>query len=173
MNEYYELWADVRGYEGVYQVSNTGKVRRMWRQQALNEIMQKNKKGSEYKRVCLCIHGKKKEYSVHRLVAEAFIPNPNYYPQINHIDGKKGNNRADNLEWCSPKQNTQHAIKTGLRNYNGDKNPFSRLTEDQVREIRKLYAEGNYTYKQLGEMFNIHFSTVGYIIQRIRWAHVS
>lgn len=92
-----------------YEVSNLGRVRN---KKGLLLKPQKTEKG--YLRVDLSKDGKTKHYKVHRLVASAFIPNKNNLPQINHKDENKQNNRVDNLEWCTHKENTQHAFKTGL-----------------------------------------------------------
>lgn len=73
-----------------------------------------------YKTIVLTKNGTRKSYTVHRLVAMAFIDNPDNKPQVNHIDGNKLNNKADNLEWCSNKENQIHKWKTGLVNYNRD-----------------------------------------------------
>lgn len=77
------------------------------------KIIKQANNGNKYKTVSLSINGKKKTKSVHKLVAEAFILNPNNYPCINHIDGNKKNNKADNLEWCTYKYNTSEAIRLG------------------------------------------------------------
>lgn len=114
-----EDWKDIKNYEGLYQVSNLGNVRRM---KFINNIIKKNKiysisKGknnSGYLKVSLYKDNKMKNKLVHRLVAEAFIPNPNNLPQVNHIDGNKLNNNVSNLEWCSQSQNMKHAYKLGL-----------------------------------------------------------
>ena len=73
---------------------------------------------------------------LHRLVAEAFVPNPQNLPQVNHIDGNRLNNAASNLEWCSASANVQHAYTTGLKTNTGEVNPISILTEQDVRNIR-------------------------------------
>lgn len=101
-----ELWNDIIGFDGLYQVSNFGKVKSYKRKNktVLKESL--SKKG--YKRVILYKNNKQFYYSVHRLVATAFIPNPENKPHINHKDGNKLNNRVENLEWCNAKENVLH-----------------------------------------------------------------
>lgn len=96
-----EIWEKIIGYEN-YQVSNLGRVKKID-----GYILRSNGK-SEYKRVCLFKDKNMKSFAIHRLVAEAFIPNPNNLPQVNHIDHNKYNNRVDNLEWCNAKYNANH-----------------------------------------------------------------
>ena len=100
-------------------------------------------------------------YCVHRLVAMAFIPNPKGLPQVNHKDGNKANNVVSNLEWASGSENVIHAHLNGL---SADKLSFS-----QVKEIRRKYATGTYTYKQLGDEYGVTFSNIGYIIRKGSW----
>ena len=113
-----EIWKDIEGYEGKYQVSNCGNVR---------SLMYHNTKGIKrisllkpatdnrgYFRCALSKNNILKTYKVHRLVAQAFIPNPNNYPQINHLDGNKKNNNAENLEWCTNSVNQIHAYSHNL-----------------------------------------------------------
>jgi hypothetical protein len=102
-----EIWKDVPGYAGQYQVSNTGKVRNAKRGRELKPHTQ----GSGYKQTMLSVNGKRSHPLVHRLVAAAFIPNPENKPQINHKNGNKSDNRADNLEWCTMSENLQHRHK--------------------------------------------------------------
>ena len=73
-----------------------------------NKSLRSHDNGHGYKTVCLCIDGKPKHYYVHRLVASAFVENPNDYPEVNHIDEDRGNNRAENLEWCTSKYNKNY-----------------------------------------------------------------
>lgn len=95
-----EMWKPVQGYENLYEVSNLGRVRKkVWQ-----EIKGGDFNGG-YRRLCLHKDGKQKSVFVHRLVAEAFIPNPNGYPIINHKDECPSNNHVDNLEWCDQKHN--------------------------------------------------------------------
>ena len=117
MRELVEVWKSIMGYEGLYEVSNLGRVRSLDR-----EIVRYNgthiKRGkmkaicnisNGYKGVNLCKDGKQKTHKVHRLVAQAFLPNPNNLPQVNHKDEDKTNNRVDNLEWCNNEYNINYS----------------------------------------------------------------
>lgn len=116
-----EIWKDVKGYKGVYQVSNLGRVKSLKRkaktwfgERIVPEhllSLKPNKQG--YVRVLLCNRNK---YNVHRLVAEAFIPNINGKPFINHINNNPNDNRVENLEWCTQKENIKHCIICGRKN---------------------------------------------------------
>ena len=98
-----EIWKDIDGYEGRYIISNYGNIKS--KKTNKNVYFSNSKK---YKRVLLSKDGKAKGYSVHRLVAQNFIPNPNNYPCVNHLDCDGRNNRVDNLEWCTYKENNNH-----------------------------------------------------------------
>ena len=110
-----EIWRPVEGTDGRYEVSNTGKVRSLnYKRTGKTEELRPAADGKGYLRTVLFYNGKNKTVKVHRLVAEAFIPNPENKPQVNHIDGNKTNNSVDNLEWSSNIDNAHHAIKNGL-----------------------------------------------------------
>ena len=104
-----ELWVDIYGFDGKYQISNFGRVRSLTRS---DYKQQTNWKG--YKIVTLFGDGFRKTIGVHRLVALHFIPNPGQLDQVNHKDGDKKNNRVENLEWCTNRENQRHAVKMGL-----------------------------------------------------------
>lgn len=87
-----------------------------------------------------------KEYLIHRLVASTFIPNPLNLPQVNHKDGNKLNNFVGNLEWCTPLENTTHAVNTNLRDTLGENNPASVLTEDIALDIKNMKSK-NMSFK--------------------------
>lgn len=99
-----ELWKDICGYEGLYMISNLGNIKSIKKDALLKPIQNNN----GYSRVSLYKNGKYKAFSVHRLVAEAFIPNPGALPQVNHKDEDKSNNKVDNLEWCTAKYNSNY-----------------------------------------------------------------
>lgn len=94
-----EVWKDIKGYEGVYMVSNWGRVKSL--KYGKEKVIKPRKAGIGYLQVVLFKNGKGKSYFVHRLVAQAFIPNPDNLPIINHKDEKPSNNNVDNLEWCN------------------------------------------------------------------------
>ena len=137
-----EAWLPVVGYEGLYEVSNKGRVRTKERTILRSSIhgvgMPRTYKAkvkppiqnrTGYLKVNLCKDGNHKQHLIHQLVAQAFIPNPNGYKCINHIDCNRTNNRVENLEWCTPKMNSQHAVKMGR--YDG-------LVERQLASMPKV-----------------------------------
>ena len=105
-----EVWKDIIGYETLYKVSNFGRFKSIRNNIFLKPYIQQN----GYSRVSLSKNGKIKYYNIHRLVAEAFIPNPNNYPVINHVDGNKNNNNVGNLEFCTYLHNNKEARRLGL-----------------------------------------------------------
>lgn len=116
-----EIWKDINGYESIYQVSNLGNIRCLHFGNKNSNVI-KNLKASfnnaGYLKIELHKDGKRKMFYVHRIVANAFIPNPNNLPQINHIDGDKTNNKISNLEWVTSKENINHAISNNLATMN-------------------------------------------------------
>lgn len=142
-----EIWKDIKGYEGLYQVSNLGRIKSLKKSYLVNDPKQnrtyiKNNK-EIIKKIFLDNKGYyittiyRNRFRVHRLVAEAFIPNPNNYPVVNHIDGNKQNNHVDNLEWCSYKDNSIHAYKNNLLNLE----PSIRATS---KKVNMYDLNGNY-----------------------------
>ncbi|HSH25866.1 MAG TPA: NUMOD4 domain-containing protein [Massilibacterium sp.] len=125
-----EEWKDVIDYEGLYQVSNTGKVRTVSRmikhsrgglRKHKQIILKQRIMPNGYHRIeVINKQGERKGVYVHRWVAQSFVKNPGDKQEVNHIDGNKSNNNANNLEWCTPKENSEHARNTGLNN-NGNK----------------------------------------------------
>lgn len=144
-----ELWKDIGGFEGYYQVSTCGNVRSLTRFDGIRE--RKGQpiapvlKHNGYLQVGLRKHGKRKYVGVHRLVAEAFIPNPQNKPQVNHIDCDKQNNNVSNLEWATSRENLNHAHKHNLvKPRKGKTHPFygkygesSRSAKPVIRYNRK------------------------------------
>lgn len=177
-----EIWKDVIGFEGMYQVSSMGNVRSLDRKVKHNYSGWANRKGQEikkrpdkdgYLKVNLKVKQKGKSSIVHRLVASAFIPNAENKPQVNHKNGIKNDNRIENLEWCTTFENRQHAYDTGLQHSftrQGELNNFNKLKEQQVREIRILHdKKKGFTYKKLGEIYNVSEGAIGNIIKNKTW----
>ena len=111
------IWKDVKGYEGLYKVNQHGDVMSNARRgnRYGTHIMKPQDDGHGYRQLCLSKNGKQKSVRIHRLVAEAFVPNPNGYTEVNHIDEDRWNCDASNLEWCSRKYNVFLLRDTGTR----------------------------------------------------------
>ena len=139
-----EVWKDILGYEGVYQVSNHGRIRSLDRYVGRRffpgKIFSLNPNRYGYVRVDLRYRGKSKSSAVHRLVAEAFLDNPNGLPQINHKDENKSNNHVDNLEWCTAEYNINYGHRTEKMSHGNHFN--AKVTQEQVDQIRAEYQKG-------------------------------
>lgn len=138
-----EIWKDIIGYEGLYQVSNLGNVRKI-----SPKLL--GKSGKRYLKVVLVKDHKSHFVDVHRLVAQAFIPNINNNITVNHINGNKKDNRVENLEWCDSSYNLSHAYENGLRTNNHK----VAKTKDGIifatyRSIQKAAEENHIEYSKL------------------------
>lgn len=176
-----EMWKGVVGFENYYQVSNIGRVRSLDR-----TIIGKN--NSTYKRkgrilkfktdrdgyYALGLHsdGRIKHTTVHRLVAQAYIPNPENKNTVNHEDGDKTNNNVNNLSWMTMCENNQHAYRTGLKNNTGVHHPLSILSEKDVIMIRLLYKTGIYSQRALSRIFKTSKSNISLIVLRQTWSRL-
>jgi DNA-binding NarL/FixJ family response regulator len=124
-----------------------------------------------YPTIAICVARRRKKFTVHRLVAEAFCEG--YSPEltVNHINGVKTDNRAENLEWVSLAKNTQLQWDTGLVNLRGDNHPSRKLSARKVRIIRRLLSLGA-TKNEIAELASVSFATVSLISQGKRWQSV-
>ena len=154
-----EIWkeTEISGYF----VSNLGRIKGR-----SGKIMKQRINKEGYYMLCLKPNGrngKVKGVKIHILVAKAFIINPENKPQVNHIDGNKLNNNVSNLEWCTSKENMQHAFKNNLVTiYKGENNIQSKLTNKQVKWIRKNYIprDKEFGTRGLGRKFNVAHNTI-------------
>ena len=161
---------DVKNYEGLYFVNEFGDVfsyPKKTRKGIRKLLLNNHKQG--YLLVDLCKDGKVKKYSVHRLVANAFIENIENKEQVNHINGNKQDNRLENLEWATRSENQKHSIKTGLRSAKGEKNSQSKLTEIEVLKI----LNDKRIYKEISKDFKISIYTISDIKRGHTWNHIT
>lgn len=163
-----EMWKDIEGYENRYIVSSFGKVKSMLSNKILSESTDSNGR----KGVALYIDKyNKKTYRIHRLVAKAFIPNPENKPQVNHIDSNPSNNKVDNLEWCTISENMKHAYKYGNKE-TGENHLNTTLSEVDVLEIRAFYPFGCFTQKEIAEAYSVDSSTISNIVNNKTWIYL-
>lgn len=184
-----EVWKPVKEYEGIYDVSNKGRVRSYhWigkpgKLSTVPRVLNLITTG-RYPRIVLVKGDNKTHTRVHQLVAKAFIPNPEDKATVNHIDGDKHNNCVENLEWATQSENNYHKYRTGLDSVSdrhrkimsecrlGEKHPNTTFKERDIIKIRKLYSTGDYTQREIGDMYNVCNGTIGCIIRRETWGHV-
>lgn len=168
-----EVWENVVGYEGLYQVSNLGRIKSLERKITREKngfwiqperILKNTVEVNGYEAVSLYKNGKVKRLKVHRIVSQSFLENFNNKPCVNHKNGIKTDNRVQNLEWVTSSENTIHAFKNGLlKPLRGSFNGSSKLTLDQVNQIREMINE-NCKIMLIMETFSISRTQV----QRIR-----
>lgn len=162
-----EIW---KPYIYNYAVSNLGRIKN----QVTGHILKPhaNKKGYYVYVVSCGSRDKKIAIRIHVAVAKLFIENPDNLPEVNHIDGDKSNNAVSNLEWCSSKENTRHAIKKGLRVAAKGESCFTaKLTSDDVEYIRKVYIprDQDYGLRALGRKFGVYHTTIEDIVKEECW----
>lgn len=168
-----EVWKNIQGYEGLYQVSNLGRIMRVSWGNRISKILKQSKKKNGYFAIQLTKNLIDKTFSVHRLVAIAFKRNTDNLPQVNHIDGIKIHNYDSNLEWVTKSGNKIHALNLGLVNIpKGEGHHAAKLTEEQVKKIRDKYKRLIYTSTMLAKEYNVSYGTVLAIVKKQRWAHI-
>ncbi|MEY3419854.1 MAG: hypothetical protein RIR48_134 [Bacteroidota bacterium] len=176
-----EVWKDVIGYEGYYQVSNLGRIKSLERKRIglkdqkiriYKELILKQKLNIHgYFEVCLYLKNSSKYHKSHRIICQAFLPNPENKPQVNHKNGVKTDNRLENLEWATSSENTKHSFDNGFQKPSlGEKNGHSILNEKDVLMIRS--GQLKMTQRQMASFFNVKPSTINCIIKRRNWKHI-
>ena len=161
-----EIWARIEGYEEHYQISNYGRVKSF--KNGKEQILRPLWTPRGYLKFSLCLNGKHRNFSVHVLVANAFIPNPDNLPEINHLDGNKFNCHVSNLELSTRSGNNKHAFKTGLnKQKKGGDNPKAKLTNEEAVWCRKVYKphDKKFGLKALAKNFGVNVRNMYNIIQ--------
>lgn len=175
-----EIWKDIKGFENLYQISNYGNIRSLDKKArckngyriSKGKILKTYISNKGYKRINLLKNRKIKTFPIHRLVALAFLDNPNNKEQVNHINGIKTDNRVENLEWVTCKENIKHSIRSGLTNYQY-KNKKLIVIFDSIKQAsemlnidrNKIYTRVNngkdykgIYFKKIGDDFNERYN---------------
>lgn len=168
-------WAYINGFEGLYIVSDQGQVMSLPRSGSGGREYEKILSGgicSGYLALTLCNKGKSKRVQIHRMVAEAFLPNIEGKLQVNHINGVKTDNRLENLEWVTPSENILHGLSLGIMNTaKGEQKKNSKFKNSEVSEIKIMLREG-VLGTVIANKFGVHKSIIYSIKSGKTWKHV-
>ena len=168
-----EIFVDIKGYEGLYQISNFGRVKSLERHDRFNrhildKILYLKKHRCGYHQVFLSKNGAYKYPYVHRLVALHFIPIEIDRKFVNHKDGNKTNNHVGNLEWCTRSENMIHAVASDC-DYQEKR---GKLKKEQVREILILLKESNKSQREIGLFYGVSQTQISRIKRGMRWSNI-
>jgi hypothetical protein len=173
-----EIWSDVAGFEGAYQVSSLGRVRSLDRiaqskdgrsRRLKGKVLSANPATTGYPSCSLSLAGLVQVVAVHRIVCEAFHGQPSTRRnEVGHRDGDRTNNRADNLRWVSPHENRQDMMSHGTWN-RGDRSRAAKLNDTAVRQIR---ADTQSTNAALARQFGVSASVISSVRRHLKWKHV-
>lgn len=166
-----EIFLPIKGFEPRFKISNHGRLLSINGKYGGEKILSPHIGQQGYYITTLRMKPLKLKIRIHTLVAEHFI---SAKPEgqrmtVNHIDGNKLNNYFENLEWIEAKENCLHAVRIGLHNIKGENHPNAKLTEREIKEIRRLAATGDYYHREIGEMFKTSRKQIGDIINRKNW----
>ena len=175
-----EKWKFIKGFDKNYQVSSYGKIKTMnrpvYRKSGKIHYIVKEKilkcylSTSGYIATSLRLNDKETKLYIHRIVASHFVPEIFGKTHVNHKDGNKLNNNADNLEWVTPKENIEHAIRSGLLNNKGHNHGLSKLTDREILFIRNDYP--SLSNKEVALIYSIHYMHVSKIRNNKTWKHI-
>lgn len=170
-----EQWRPITGYEGYYEVSDQGRVRRIKRgpRTWIGRILQPRKTQKGYYHVCLYKEGVSRNHYVHRLVLTAFNGKPKSGQEGNHLNGIKNDNRLEKLEWVTKSENELHKFHIlGVQAAKGKQHYMAKLTNKDIPVIRRLLAEGKLLQKEIAKRFRVTQTTISYIKRGKNWAHI-
>ena len=184
-----EVWRDVFGWEGIYEISSRGRVKRIKRRVTHKnqvtdfsmvypaKILKAHPDSRGYPQVSLngISEGKSKRVArVHRLVAEAFIPNPHNKAQVNHINSNTMDAHLSNLEWCTASENQKHSWGLGGRERKfGEDSPVCRYTEDVIAKVYRLAKMKAMSQEKIGKKYSMPQITVSNIRTKKTWRHIT
>jgi len=169
-----EVWKEVEGYEGYYEVSNLGHVRSLDRviphatqgsQKVKGKVLKQTLR-NKYYRVILARDNHKNHQSVHRIVAKAFIPNPENKESVDHINNDKLDNRASNLNWVTVYENSSKARREGFYRV-GEEHLQSKITAKEVKEILDIYYIQGFFQSQIASLYNVEQATISKITRGV------
>ena len=164
-----ELWRSIDGFNGAYEVSNTGLVRS---NRFNKRIILSPNISNRYKRVALQLNGNRHDLLIHRLVGFSFVANPLHLPQINHIDGIKTNNHHTNLEWCTARENALHAFSLGLRKtVIGEAHGATPFKNEDILAIREDCKNGK-SLNSVAMKYGVTWHSISKIVKRKTWIHI-
>lgn len=157
-----EIWLAINGYESLYQISNRGRIRSLDKSWVNNKGGICRKAGklltpdttNGYFHIKLWQNGRFKWFQIHQLVAIAFIENPESKPHVNHLNSNRGDNRVENLEWCTPKENLAHASERGRLKNNNGKMVVDRTTGQRYKSCKEASEASGYNYQTLRAYLN-------------------
>lgn len=163
-----ETWKPVKDYENFYIVSSFGRIKNIKTNKILKPWITQG-----YCHLRLCKNGKCIQYGVHKIVCESFIGKIKKHHQINHKNCIKNDNKIQNLEYVTHKQNIRHARINGLlRGPLGERQHMSKLKEKDIISIRNLYQKKLFSQLVLSKKFNVHQSNISYIVNKKSWRHI-
>lgn len=163
-----EIWKSVKDFEGLYEVSNLGRIRSIGYGEI--KILKGRDDGAGYLKVALFKDKKRHEAKVHRLVCNAFIKNRDNRPFVNHKNLIRNDNRLENLEWCTHSENIKHAYNMGsLSGMKGSKHKLAKLTNEKILEIRNIKNMSN---AKISKIYNVSSTTIRNIINNKTWNHI-
>ena len=171
-----EIWKDIEELDNLYQVSNLGRFKRKQRRGLSERILQLSYYSNGYLQFAGKLNGIRFSFIAHRIVAKYFVENknPDKFDVVNHLNGIKDDNRAENLEWCNSSMNMLHSYQElgHIKNHNGENNPKAQLTLEQVEVIRNLYKKGE-KQSDLGRKYNVNRNVIYKVINNITWKNES